>query len=100
MNKMVERWNWEAIERIKRHHHERYDGNGYPDGLAGDKIALGARIIVVAEAFDAMCSTDKERSLEDAIAELRRCSGTQFDPKVVTAFLDWIETHGDLRKQQ
>jgi putative nucleotidyltransferase with HDIG domain len=92
-----------AIERIVRYHHERYDGKGYPEGLAGDKIPLGARIVAVAEAFDAMRSTyvyNKGRSLEDAIAEMRRCSGTQFDPKVVTAFLDGLETHGDPRRQQ
>jgi putative nucleotidyltransferase with HDIG domain len=92
-----------GIERIVRHHHERYDGQGYPEGLAGDKIPLGARIVAVAEAFDAMRSTyvyNKGRSSEDAVAEMRRCSGTQFDPKIVTVFLDWLEIHGDPLKQQ
>jgi putative nucleotidyltransferase with HDIG domain len=86
-----------GIGRIVRYHHERYDGTGYPEGLAGDKIPLGARIVAVAEAFDAMRSTycyNKGRSLEDAIAEMRRCSGTQFDPKVVTALLDLLEIYG------
>jgi diguanylate cyclase (GGDEF)-like protein len=90
------------IERIVRYHHERYDGNGYPDGLAGDKIPLGARIVAVAECFDNMVSHLPHRSartVEDALAELRRCSGTQFDPKVVIAFLGLLQTHGDPREQ-
>ena len=92
-----------AIERIVRHHHERYDGRGYPDHLMGEEIPLGARIVAVAEAFDNMVSDvpyRRARTVEDAVAELRRCSGTQFDPKVATAFLDWLEIHGDPRKQQ
>jgi len=92
-----------AIERIVRHHHERYDGRGYPDGLAGDRIPLGARIVTVAECFHNMLSTlryKSARTFEDALAEIRRCSGTQFDPKVVAAFLEWIHIHGDSRKQQ
>jgi HD-GYP domain-containing protein (c-di-GMP phosphodiesterase class II) len=74
-----------------RHHHERCDGTGYPDGLAGDTIPLGARIVAVAEAFDNMVSClpyRGPRTVADAVAEIRRCSGTQFDPKVVAAFLD------------
>ena len=92
-----------GIERVVRYHHERYDGTGYPEGLAGDKIPLGARIVAVAESFHHMVSHLPWRSactFEDALAELRRCSGTQFDPKVVMAFLDWVETHGDPREQQ
>jgi putative nucleotidyltransferase with HDIG domain len=91
-----------AIERIVCHHHERYDGTGYPDGLAGDKIPLGARIVALAESFHNMVSTlpyKSGRTFEDALAELRRCSGTQFDPEVVTAFLDWLQIHGDPREQ-
>lgn len=72
-----------------RHHHERWDGRGYPDGLKGESIPLGARIIAVAEAYDIM-TTDmgwRARVQEDlAIAELRRCAGSQFDPQVVEAF--------------
>jgi two-component system cell cycle response regulator len=69
--------------------HERFDGTGYPDRLAGDQIPLGARIIAVCDAFDAMTS---ERSyapaltIEEGLKELFRCAGTQFDPEVVEAF--------------
>lgn len=72
-----------------RHHHERWDGGGYPDGLLGPDIPLGARIINLAETFDVMVAgvhgTQKEEKA--AIAEIERCSGTQFDPRVVEAFL-------------
>ncbi len=73
-----------------RSSHERFDGTGYPDGLAGEEIPLGARIIFVCDAFDAMIS---ERSYSnavapaEAVAELRACAGTQFDPAVVEAFV-------------
>jgi len=70
-------------------HHEHYNGNGYPRGLAGEQIPLGARIIAVADSFDAMTSDRPYRqalSYEEAIEELRRCAGTQFDPQVVKAF--------------
>jgi putative nucleotidyltransferase with HDIG domain len=101
--KILEPLNQPGIERIVRYHHERYDGTGYPEGLAGDKIPLGARIMAVAESFENMVSAvsyNSARTFEEALAEMRRCSGTQFDPKVVTAFLDWLEIHGDPRKQQ
>ena len=71
------------------HHHERWDGAGYPEGLAGAAIPLGARIIFVADAYDAMTSDRVYRARltdEEAVAELRRCAGTQFDPVVVAAF--------------
>jgi diguanylate cyclase (GGDEF)-like protein len=71
------------------YHHERWDGAGYPDGRSGEQIPLGARIIFVADAFDAM-TTDRvyrrKLGIEDALNELHRCSGTQFDPEVVAAF--------------
>jgi putative nucleotidyltransferase with HDIG domain len=76
-----------AVSYIK-HHHERFDGAGYPDGLGGDEIPLGARIIHVAEAFDAMVSKRSyniPKTPDEALAELRRCSGSQFDPQVVSA---------------
>jgi HD-GYP domain-containing protein (c-di-GMP phosphodiesterase class II) len=71
-----------------RGHHERWDGKGYPDRLAGDAIPLAARVVMVADAFNAM-TTDrpyrKARSQAAALHELRRCAGTQFDPEIVTA---------------
>lgn len=72
--------------QIVRHHHERYDGAGYPDGLAGDEIPLAARIFAVADALDAMTTDRPYRpgfSLEQARAEIRAGAGTQFDPAVV-----------------
>jgi HD-GYP domain-containing protein (c-di-GMP phosphodiesterase class II) len=73
-----------------RHHHERWDGQGYPDGLTGPDIPLGARIIGVAEVFDVIVTGQHSdaRTEEGAIAEIRRCAGTQFDPRVVDAFLE------------
>jgi HD-GYP domain-containing protein (c-di-GMP phosphodiesterase class II) len=70
------------------HHHERWDGRGYPDGLVGEQIPLGARILAVSDAFDAMTSGGAYRpplSSTSALAELERCTGTQFDPDVVAA---------------
>ncbi len=84
----------EKIEGLKgaipyiRHHHERYDGTGYPDGLAGEDIPLGARIIAVAETYDILTSDvpwRKALSREAAADEIESCSGGQFDPKVVQA---------------
>ena len=79
--------------KLVRSTHERLDGSGYPDGLAGDQIPLGARIIAVADAFTAMTSPRPhaaQRTLAEAIAELRRCAGTQFDPTVVDAISELI----------
>ena len=73
-----------------RHHHEHYDGNGYPDGLAGEAIPLEARIISLPDAFDAMTSARPHRNimpLQNVIAELEKCKGKQFDPKVLEIFL-------------
>ena len=73
-----------------RHHHERWDGSGYPDGLAGEAIPLGARIIAVADAYDAMTSDRPYRKSlphEVAIVEILRAAGKQFDPAVVEAFV-------------
>ncbi|MGZ8461021.1 MAG: HD domain-containing phosphohydrolase [Candidatus Deferrimicrobiaceae bacterium] len=72
------------------HHHERFDGRGYPSRLAGSNIPLASRIMTIADTFDAMTSTRAYRKalpVADAIAEIRRCSGTQFDPDIVPAFL-------------
>jgi putative nucleotidyltransferase with HDIG domain len=74
-----------------RHHHERYDGGGYPDGLAGEEIPLEARIVAAADAYSAMTSErpyQKPVSKGDAIEELRRCSGAHFDPIVIEAFVE------------
>ncbi len=80
---------------IVEHEHERYDGKGYPDGLKGEEIPLGARIIAVADSYDAM-TTDrvyrKALPLEDVLKELKRCSGTQFAPEVVDAFLRTVKS--------
>ncbi len=77
-----------------RHHHEHYDGAGYPDGLNGEEIPLGARIIAVADAFQAMTCDRPYRealSVEQALAELQVRAGTQFDPRVVEAFIDILK---------
>jgi HD-GYP domain-containing protein (c-di-GMP phosphodiesterase class II) len=71
------------------HHHEWYDGTGYPDKLIGGHIPLGARIISIADAYDTMTTSRPYRNLvsrEKALEELKRCSGTQFDPKLVEMF--------------
>ena len=95
----------EPIEQLQsavgyvRHHHERFDGTGYPDGLAGDKIPLGARAIHAAEAFDAMVaqrSYNVPKTPDEALQELRRCAGTQFDPQVVDATAAALERTGYL----
>jgi putative nucleotidyltransferase with HDIG domain len=80
-----------AVLRIVRSHHERLDGGGFPDGLRGDCIPLEARIVAVADAFDAMTTRRpyrESRSPADALAEMRRVSGTQLDPDAVDAFAD------------
>lgn len=76
------------------YHHERYDGTGYPEGLSGERIPLVARIIAVADAFDAMSSSRPYREklkMEVIVQEIKDCSGTQFDPKVVDVFLELYE---------
>ena len=78
------------VAKEVRHHQECYDGSGYPDGLKGRDIPLIARIIAVADAFDAITTNrpyKKKKTIEEAIQEIKRCSGTQFDPVVVGAFL-------------
>ena len=79
----------ELIVKSVRHHHEHYDGSGYPDGLCGTQIPLGARILAVADAYDAMTSHRPYReamNVEIAVNEIVRGTGTQFDPEVVQAF--------------
>jgi ribonuclease P protein subunit RPR2 len=82
----------EAVDLI-RHHHERFDGSGYPDGLEGEKIPLAARIFSVADSFDAMTSDRPYRgalALESALAEIEAGAGTQFDPEVVREFVEMV----------
>ncbi len=89
--KMLESLGVEPVAEWVLHHHERWDGAGYPNRLVGDQIPLGARIIFVADAYDAMTSERAYRGAltqHDAIAELERCAGTQFDPAVVKALSD------------
>jgi putative two-component system response regulator len=79
------------ILKAVRHHHERYDGTGYPDGLKGEQIPQLARIIAVADTFDAMTSERPYRKAltkDVACAEVERCRGTQFDPEAADAFLE------------
>jgi putative nucleotidyltransferase with HDIG domain len=81
---------WEDVLPVIHAHHERWDGAGYPAGLAGEDIPLGARIVAVAEAFDTMTrevSYGVRRTPEAALAELEACAGTQFDPRLVRLFV-------------
>jgi HD-GYP domain-containing protein (c-di-GMP phosphodiesterase class II) len=83
--------------KLVRWSHERWDGDGYPDAITGDEIPLGARIVAVCDAYDAMTSQRpyaESRSSAEAIAELRSCAGTQFDPDVVEAFARVIQRNG------
>jgi diguanylate cyclase (GGDEF)-like protein len=79
----------QEVAPVVRSSHERWDGAGYPDGLAGELIPLGARIVCVCDAFDAMITArphSPRRTTAEAIEEIQRCAGTQFDPAVVAAF--------------
>ena len=87
----------EAVEppvtEVVTAHHERWDGNGYPRGLAGDRIPLAARVVAVADAYLAMCEDRpyrKRRTTTDAVRELQECAGTQFDPRCVDALVTVI----------
>ena len=83
-----------AITPVVRHHHEHYDGTGYPAGLKGDEIPLLARILTAADSYEAMTADRPYRtglSAPDALEELRRCSGTQFDPRIVEALVGIVE---------
>ncbi|MEW6720409.1 MAG: HD domain-containing phosphohydrolase [Thermodesulfobacteriota bacterium] len=83
--------------KVIRHHHERYDGKGYPDGIAGEEIPTIARILAVVDTFDAMTSDRPYRralSPEAAVEELQRCAGTQFDPGIVRIFVETIREEG------
>jgi diguanylate cyclase (GGDEF)-like protein len=83
-----------SVAKLVRSSHERWDGGGYPDGLVGDEIPLGARVVAVCDAFDAMTTNRPYRHRVNepaALAELLACAGTQFDPEVVEAFVRVLE---------
>ncbi|HLW47671.1 MAG TPA: HD domain-containing phosphohydrolase [bacterium] len=87
-----------AVSRVLRHHHERWDGSGYPDGLRGEAIPLSARILAVVDAYSAIRDErpyKPARSHHEAMIELRRAAGAQFDPRVVEAFCRMLEQRGE-----
>ncbi len=89
---------FQDIIPIVKHHHERYDGTGYPSMLKGEDIPYLARIAAIADGFDAMTSRRTYRDCQDlqyVIDEFKRCSGTQFDPKLAEVFVDILENHFD-----
>ena len=98
--RMLDSLGIEPVASWVLHHHERWDGDGYPDRLGEDAIPLGSRILFVADAYDAM-TTDRvyrsKLSHDRAISELERCAGTQFDPEVVAALLEELEDTGTAR---
>ncbi|HEY3297566.1 MAG TPA: HD-GYP domain-containing protein, partial [Armatimonadota bacterium] len=86
----------ETIVPAILHHHERWDGAGYPEGLSGESIPKIARIIAVADALEAMTSDRPYRKampIQSALLELRANAGKQFDPEIVDAFIDWLSKH-------
>jgi diguanylate cyclase (GGDEF)-like protein len=99
--RMLDSLGVEPVASWVLHHHERWDGDGYPERLGGERIPLGARILLVADAYDAMTTDRVYRSRlshERAMAELERCAGTQFDPEVVTAFVEMMKEQESLRR--
>jgi HD-GYP domain-containing protein (c-di-GMP phosphodiesterase class II) len=88
---------------IIRHHHERWDGTGYPDGIRGGDIPIGARIVAVCDSFDAMTSDRPYRRampIQDAFGELLACAGTQFDPKCAALLVDVVSHMGEQHLEQ
>jgi HD-GYP domain-containing protein (c-di-GMP phosphodiesterase class II) len=84
----------EAIVPVMRHHHERYDGKGYPTGLGGENIPLLSRMLAICDSFDAMTTNRCYRNpitLESCIEEIKRCSGTQFDPSICELFIEFLK---------
>jgi putative nucleotidyltransferase with HDIG domain len=82
--------------KLIKHHHERYDGKGYPDGLKGEKIPFGARVINIADSFDTMTTPRNYRpytkSIQEALEEVEKCKGTQFDPQISDAFIEMVKS--------
>jgi diguanylate cyclase (GGDEF)-like protein/putative nucleotidyltransferase with HDIG domain len=98
--RMLDSLGVDPVADLVLHHHERWDGAGYPDGLHGDQIPLGARIIFVTDAYDAMTSDRiyrPKRSSRAALGELQRCAGTQFDPGIVAAFSEEMQESSPLK---
>ncbi len=86
---------YKEIINIAKHHHERFDGRGYPDGLSGESIPVGSRILALADTYDAMTSTRPYRNALDsktAVGEIRRNLGTQFDPQIGEIFINLVIT--------
>lgn len=102
LSKMEPRERMIQASQVAKFHHEKMDGSGYPDGLIGQRIPYYARIVAVADAFDAM-TTDRPyasgRSYQDGIDELIRCKGSHFDPEVVDAFAEVMEERNYLTNQ-
>lgn len=89
----------ETIETAVKHHHERFDGTGYPEGLKGDEIPMPARLLAVADTFDALCSERPHRpaySTEQALSEMRKVAGSQLDPDLTDAFIQIVTENGNL----
>jgi HD-GYP domain-containing protein (c-di-GMP phosphodiesterase class II) len=99
LRKLWPGWGYEILKSVEEYaglaeyvlyHHERWDGRGYPEGLQGEEIPRVSRIICVADAYEAMTAArpyQKARSREEAMEEMERCAGTQFDPHLVSVFL-------------
>ena len=86
---------FEVASQIALRHHEKWDGNGYPDGLAGEDIPLAARIIAIADVFDALTMKRPYKEawpIEDAVAEIKKCAGSHFDPRLVQTFHNILPT--------
>jgi putative nucleotidyltransferase with HDIG domain len=93
---------WEDVLSVIHAHHERWDGKGYPAGLAGEDIPLGARVVAVVESFDAMTRGKpygRARTPEEGLVELESCAGTQFDPRIVRLFVAEYRRLGDPRQE-
>ncbi|MFI5184698.1 MAG: HD domain-containing phosphohydrolase [Vicinamibacteria bacterium] len=89
---------WEDILPIILSHHERWDGRGYPRGIAGEEIPLGARVVALAEVFDAISRPGPHvptRTVDEALAEIERCAGTQFDPWLAGLFVEEYRLHAE-----
>jgi len=85
---------WEPLTPFVLHHHEHWDGRGYPDGRAGEAIPLEARVLSLADAVDAMARAEGHRAAKSAaeiVEELKRCRATQFDPALVDAFVALVD---------